>query len=640
MNDAPHALEADWLGACRAARDQLDRILRSRPTMDERVEETGTRGEGGDRTLLIDQEAEDAVFGELESLHGEGYRFSAGSEERGEVDFGDARVRVVVDPLDGSLNAKRGLPAHAISIAGADRPTMGDVSLRYVYHFGTREEWVARRGEGAVLNGEPVPAAGEERRDRDGRLEIVAIESADPRWIAAADLTEVAHRIRALGTIAVSLVQLAAGRVDGFVTLWRTRAADVAAAQLLARESGGRAARGARERVLRVLPGLRRPARRAARSRAALAARRRAHAGGAARAHERADGGEGVIDWQLARRVARFAAGTPSGSPALPGDLDALAAEAEQRVVAYTGLIPGAPLPPPEAVDRQLWAEINLAGMRKVLDPVVERMQTERVGPLAGPLRGAAGTVLALEVGGLTGLLSQRVLGQYELVLLDPDSRTRLLFLAPNLRDAATRLGVDLEELIKWVGFHEVTHAVQFSSVPWLREHLAGLLTELLESVDVQIDPLAAVRRLPTRQDLDRVIASVREGGLVSLVAGAERMAIIDRLQATMAVVEGHAEHVMDAVGREALRDLDVLRNALDRRRAERTGPWKVLERLLGLELKLKQYEVGKRFCDTVADRAGVAGLHVVFESPERLPTWTELQEPDSWMRRVLPDAA
>jgi putative hydrolase len=136
------------------------------------------------------------------------------------------------------------------------------------------------------------------------------------------------------------------------------------------------------------------------------------------------------------------------------------------------------------------------------------------------------------------------------------------------------------------------------------------------------------------------VVAAVREGGLVTLVAGRERMAIIERLQATMAVVEGHAEHVMDAVGREALRDMDALRRALDRRRAERSGPWRVLERLLGLELKLRQYQVGKRFCDAVAEREGVAGLHRVFEGPESLPTWAELEDPDAWIRRVLRPAA
>src|SRR3954463_14399676 len=239
MPSAPHALEADWLGACRNATEELRTLLHDRPTTAERVEETGERGEGGDRTLVIDQKAEDAVFTQLDRLHGAGARFTAISEERGEVDFGDPAIRVVIDPLDGSLNAKRGLPAHAISVAVADGPTMADVFFGYVFDFGTGEEWVARRGQGALLDDKPVPVGAGERRDRDGRLEIVAIESADPRWIAAADLTEVAHRLRALGTIAVSLVQLAAGRVDGFVTLWRTRAVDVAAAQLIVRESGG-----------------------------------------------------------------------------------------------------------------------------------------------------------------------------------------------------------------------------------------------------------------------------------------------------------------------------------------------------------------------------------------------------------------
>src|SRR3954451_6253229 len=233
------ALEADWLGACRVARDALAQVLRETPGSRERLVETGERGEGGDRTLVIDQAAEDAVFAELERLHDGGARFTAVSEERGEVDFGDPGIRVVIDPLDGSLNAKRGLPAHAISVAVADGPTMADVFFGYVFDFGTGEEWVARRGQGALLDDKPVPVGAGERRDRDGRLEIVAIESADPRWIAAADLTEVAHRLRALGTIAVSLCQLAAGRGDGFVSLGRPRAVAVAAAQLIVRESGG-----------------------------------------------------------------------------------------------------------------------------------------------------------------------------------------------------------------------------------------------------------------------------------------------------------------------------------------------------------------------------------------------------------------
>jgi coenzyme F420 biosynthesis associated uncharacterized protein len=339
-----------------------------------------------------------------------------------------------------------------------------------------------------------------------------------------------------------------------------------------------------------------------------------------------------MIDWKLARRVAKMVAGTQP-SVRLTNDLPALATEAEERVVAYTGMRPAGPLPPPEAVDRPQWADINLAGMRAILEPVADKMGPQS-GPLRGPIRNAAGGVLAVEIGGLTGLLSQRVLGQFELVLLDADSPTRLLFLAPNLLESARKLDVDPESLVTWVGFHEVTHAVQFTAVPWLRPHLAGLLRELLDGMDVDIDwkQLSAIR---DRDSLDALIKTVREEGLVMWLAGPERKDLLDRLQATMAVIEGHAEHVMDAVGRDALPDLDELREALDRRRANKTGVWKLFERLLGLEMKLKQYEVGKRFCDAVVQERDVAFLHRVWSAPEALPTWAELEAPETWIERM-----
>jgi myo-inositol-1(or 4)-monophosphatase len=231
----------DWLGACRSAAKGLRSVLLDHPTSRERVIETGERGEGGDRTLVIDAEAEDRVFGELDRLHAEGARFTAVSEERGYVDYGDPDVLVVIDPIDGSMNAKRGLTHHALSIAVADGPTMADVLFAYVYDLGPGEEWRAMRGLGAFLNDQPLSAPQPERRRSDGRLELVAIESADPRWLAASSdaLVRVTGRVRAIGSIAVSLCQVAATRVDGMATLWNCRAVDAAAAQLVVRESGG-----------------------------------------------------------------------------------------------------------------------------------------------------------------------------------------------------------------------------------------------------------------------------------------------------------------------------------------------------------------------------------------------------------------
>jgi myo-inositol-1(or 4)-monophosphatase len=240
----PTALEADWLQTCRHAVAGLRGVLSQHPTSRERVVETGTRGEGGDRTLVIDSAVEDVVFAELERLHAEGLRFCAISEERGVVDFGGDGLRVVIDPIDGSLNAKRGLPNVAISIAVATGPTMDDVQFAYVYDLGPGEEWWARRGEGAWLNDRRLLDVPPERRDREGRLELVALESANPRWIARGieGLERSVHRIRAIGTMAVSMCQVADARVDGMLTLWRCRAVDVAAAQLIVRESGGHVA--------------------------------------------------------------------------------------------------------------------------------------------------------------------------------------------------------------------------------------------------------------------------------------------------------------------------------------------------------------------------------------------------------------
>jgi myo-inositol-1(or 4)-monophosphatase len=234
-------LSADWLGASRRAAESLHDILVERPSTAERVRETGGRGHGGDRTLVIDSDAEAAVFRELQRLHDDGARFTAISEERGVVDFGASDVVAIIDPIDGSMNAKRGLPHHSMSIAVAEGTTMADVVFAYVYDYGPEEEWTARRGEGAWLDGVPLDREAGERRTGDGKLELLGIESADPRWVRAAadELAEASHRLRALGTIAVTLCQVAAARLDGMVTIMRCRAVDAAAGQLIVREAGG-----------------------------------------------------------------------------------------------------------------------------------------------------------------------------------------------------------------------------------------------------------------------------------------------------------------------------------------------------------------------------------------------------------------
>ncbi|HYZ81829.1 MAG TPA: inositol monophosphatase family protein [Solirubrobacteraceae bacterium] len=241
MGTTGTALDADWLTLCRRAVDGMDGLLATAATTVQRARETGTRGSGGDRTLEIDSAAESIVFDQLQVLHDQGHRFRAVSEERGEVDFGGGDVVVIIDPIDGSLNAKRDACHYALSVAVADGATMADVAFAFVYDFGAREQWWARRGEGAWRDGALLDPSLPERRSRDGRLELLGIESSDPRSVRDAidPLAMTARRLRALGTIASTLCQVAAARFDAMVTLQRSRGVDSAAGQLIVRESGG-----------------------------------------------------------------------------------------------------------------------------------------------------------------------------------------------------------------------------------------------------------------------------------------------------------------------------------------------------------------------------------------------------------------
>jgi coenzyme F420 biosynthesis associated uncharacterized protein len=185
-----------------------------------------------------------------------------------------------------------------------------------------------------------------------------------------------------------------------------------------------------------------------------------------------------------------------------------------------------------------------------------------------------------------------------------------------------------------WVTLHEVTHAVQFSAVPWLQPHMAGLVSELLRSMELRID---GPRRLPSPNlaEAKRIAAAVRRGDIIGIFASEGERATIDRVQATMAVIEGHAEHVMDAVAPELLPSLPKLRAALDRRRRSQSGRARLLAKLLGLEMKMRQYEQGKLFCDEIVDRAGTDALVALFSSPAALPTLAELSAPATWLTRM-----
>ena len=361
-----------------------------------------------------------------------------------------------------------------------------------------------------------------------------------------------------------------------------------------------------------------------------------------------------VVDWRTAQRVGELVAGSPPFGGVRSASVEPLVHEFAGRVAGYSGLQLHGELPPLELVDRPSWIAANLHTMRPLLAPLTESMQSDD-GLLAGPLRSISGLLLGVQVGALAGVLSQRVLGQYDLALLDASVAPRLLLLAPNLAQAANALHVDRDELVLWVSIHEITHAVQFDGAPWLRDYLGGILKELIDGLRVSIMGADGAADSPARHKgprglpnvsewlsglpdaarLREMVERARRGELLRLTLGEDRWALVERMQAAMSLIEGHAEHTMDAVGAEVLPSLPRLRAAMTRRREHRGLPWRVLERLLGLELKMRQYKLGRDFCDAVVHAGGPQTLALAWSGPEALPSAAEIEDPHRWLARV-----
>ena len=349
----------------------------------------------------------------------------------------------------------------------------------------------------------------------------------------------------------------------------------------------------------------------------------------------------GLVDWGLGLRVARATARGEAGSHDGfdPGAARAACEQGLERVLAYTELAPIAEIPRVELVSRAQWVESNLQELRLLAAPLEKRAAGEisLPSPLGAIVRRGLGAAGGVEAGVVVGYAARRVLGQYQVSLATEPRPPRMLLVGQNLAGAARELGADRERFLLWVAIHEQTHSAQFASVPWLRDHLAGLVGRLIETATGELD-LSALIGLAKRvisTDPRQTVREALRGELVQALAGPEQAAIVDELQATMAVVEGYAEHVMDAAAADD-DGLSSMRARMDERRARRNGLGETIARALGLGMKLRQYELGKAWSDAVAAEAGIAGLNRVWEGPPALPSSAELEAPDAWIARVV----
>jgi coenzyme F420 biosynthesis associated uncharacterized protein len=345
---------------------------------------------------------------------------------------------------------------------------------------------------------------------------------------------------------------------------------------------------------------------------------------------------EGLVDWNLAERVA----GAMSGSgPEWSGTDEELRGECKRAAALvrdYTRLKPKGAIPEAELVDRGEWAGVNLESFRDLSTRVEEHLESRMDGSgRAGSFqRTIVRAATGAEIGLAVGYLSQRVIGQYDVALIGPAREPRLLFVGANLSAARARLGVDRDLFLRWIALHETTHAVHFASVPWLREHIGGIAQELFEQAALEVKPGELLGKL-VRMNPRELVRSVTNGELATLLWPEPQRRLVEELTATMTLVEGYAEHVMDAVGHRLDAGFVDLRRALDRDR-ERRGPLdSIVSKLLGLEMKLAQYRRGKAFADEVVRTHGIRTLNRAWTGPDALPRPEELDVPSAWIERV-----
>ena len=368
-----------------------------------------------------------------------------------------------------------------------------------------------------------------------------------------------------------------------------------------------------------------------------------------------------LVDWDLAISTAVKLA--PKG-PAVTRDeafgavrqLRELALEAEDHVVAFTGMKAPHPHEPATVVDRSGWIKGNVGGFEIVMQPLLDKMVASRAGKLGGPVLTAVGSrVTGAQVGILLAYLSGKVLGQYELFLPPANGRTRLgrlTLVAPNIVAAERQLGVDPRDFRLWVCVHEVTHRTQFTAVPWLRSHVQDEISAFLAASD--LDAAAMMARL--RAVADAVRDNVRhqrqrgKGGpdvgivtdadgvasLLDAVQTPEQRAILARLTAVMTLLEGHGEYVMNGVGPEVIPSVEEIGRRFGERRRGQNPADRLVRKLFGLDMKARQYAEGSAFVKAVVDKAGMAAFNRIWTSPNTLPTKAEIANPASWMSRVL----
>jgi coenzyme F420 biosynthesis associated uncharacterized protein len=345
------------------------------------------------------------------------------------------------------------------------------------------------------------------------------------------------------------------------------------------------------------------------------------------------------VDWQLAQKVATRIAtrGAPPPSyhyATLEPDFQRFTAEAEDLVAKTTGLASQMGPARGRVADRPMWIEANINSFQRLLRPVTEKIAGTRK---PGRVTEVMGKASGIEVGVLLGWMSSRVLGQYDLLVIEdenPEDQDIVYYVGPNVLALERKHGFPPEEFRLWLALHECTHRAQFTGIPWLREHFLGLVNETIESVDPDPEMLkTAVKRiLDSRKNGDDALAA---GGLPALFASEEQLEVLNRISGMMSLLEGHGDVTMDRAGEGRVPSADRFARTLRDRRNSARGFTRIFQKIIGLEAKLNQYQAGEAFIAEVEAAGGPALLERAWEGPQNLPSMDEIREPQLWIDRV-----
>jgi coenzyme F420 biosynthesis associated uncharacterized protein len=341
------------------------------------------------------------------------------------------------------------------------------------------------------------------------------------------------------------------------------------------------------------------------------------------------------VDWDLAAATAGALgksgpAVTYEQATTVVADLRRLTDEAAGHVAGYTGLRSQVDHPPVRVVDRKDWAGVNIAGLREVIMPLVGRLSGDRQ---PGALADAVGSrITGVQAGTVLAYLSGRVLGQYEVFSAEPG---QLLLVAPNIVEVERKLGADPRDFRLWVCLHEVTHLTQFTAVPWMRGYFLGEVQAFVDAAQTGGEHILERLRRSVATLSDALRDPQSRASVLDLVQTPAQRAVLDRLTALMTLLEGHAEFVMDGVGPDVIPSVEQIRSKFNQRRESGNPLEKAIRRLLGIEVKMRQYAEGRKFVHGVVERVGMAGFNKIFSSPLTLPRIEELSDPEAWVARV-----